>query len=307
MNIKEILKLKKIFSLLLIILFFNMSPLTSLASSSTTFNSSVKNDLDHYLEKVGGEVSITYENMISQEKYTYRPDATYFAASTVKLPLALYIMELADAQEIDLNQKLTYQNHHYVGGSGVIQNDSFGTQFTIKELLSKSMKYSDNIAFAMLVERVGQHNFSEYMNNLGARNNATEAYSYTSTNDLNIFAKKLYSYSFRSDHGQLLDDYLQNTVYNDALPQRLGELQVAHKVGMMPIDQVSHDYGVVYAKSPYTLSVMTYGFDYAYSNEVIADITEIIHKNHEAFNKRNDLSIIDRIKIAFITITHQPN
>lgn len=70
MNIKEILRLKKIFSLLLIILFFNISPLTSLASSSTTFDASLKKDLDHYLEKLDGEVSITYENMISQEKYT---------------------------------------------------------------------------------------------------------------------------------------------------------------------------------------------------------------------------------------------
>jgi beta-lactamase class A len=59
------------------------------------------------------------------------------AASTIKLPLALYVMKLADQGKIDISDKLTYMSHHYYEGSGVIQNDKIGSSIPLRTLSKK--------------------------------------------------------------------------------------------------------------------------------------------------------------------------
>ena len=190
-------------------------------------------------------------------------------------------MELADKKKLNLNQKLTYKSYHYVGGSGVIQYKKIGTKYTIKDLVKKAMIYSDNIAFNMLRERVGEKHYVNYMKKLGASNSTPNALRKTSSHDLRIFARHLYEYSQKSKNGKTIVKYLQNTVYNNAIPKGIKETKVSHKVGMIPMYYVSHDYGIVYDQDPYILVVMTKGFSYERSNKVIAGISSIINKHHK--------------------------
>ncbi len=251
------------------------------AVAKLSFNESLSKELNNYIKKTGGDIAIEYRDLATNETYKMKSTRGYMAASTIKLPLALYVIELADKKKLDLNQKLTYKSYHYVGGSGVIQYQKVGTKYTIKDLVHKAMKYSDNIAFNMLKERVGEKNFVDYMRKLGASNSTPNALRYTSTHDLVIYANRLYQYSKTSKNGKMIVDYLQHTVYNSALPAGIKGEKISHKVGMMPIYKVSHDYGIVYGDDPYILAVMTKGFTYERSNHVIAGIASIVHKHHQ--------------------------
>ncbi|GEK35013.1 serine hydrolase [Kurthia sibirica] len=264
------------------------------AQSTISFQKDVENKLDPYLNKVGGSVSIDYINLKTHEQYAEKSNKPYLAASTIKLPLALYIMELADANRIDLQQELTYKADHYVGGSGIIQNQSIGSRFTISDLVEKAIKYSDNIAFAMLKERIGSQNFINYMQNLGATNSSPQAYSFTSSHDLAIYAEHVDNLSRSSDNGKRLKEFLEETIYNEALPNGVSDATVAHKVGMMPINLVSHDYGIINDQTPYVLAIMTYGFSYNESNKVIAKVSELIHTVHHAHNKESKKIILEK-------------
>ncbi|HWI50203.1 MAG TPA: serine hydrolase [Rummeliibacillus sp.] len=84
-----------------------------------------------------------------------------------------------------------------------------------------------------------------------------------------------------SKNGKLLVNYLQSTIYNDAIPKGIKGVKISHKVGMIPMYQVSHDYGIIYDQDPFVLAVMTKGFTYEKSNKVIAGIALIVSKHHK--------------------------
>ncbi|SOC36264.1 beta-lactamase family protein [Ureibacillus acetophenoni] len=203
------------------------------------------------------------------------------AASTIKLPLVMYVIELVDQKKLDINETLTYNKRHYVGGSGVIKNEKVGTSYTIEDLIQKSIVYSDNIAFEMLKEKVGQNNYVNYMKRLGASFSTPNALKNTSANDLVLYARQLYQYSEYSDNARKLVETLQQTVYNETIPSGIPNKKVSHKVGMIPMYNISHDFGIVYDEEPYVLSIMTKGFAYEKSKSVIATIASIVDKHHQ--------------------------
>ncbi|WP_075982988.1 serine hydrolase [Bacillus massilinigeriensis] len=106
------------------------------------------------MKKNGGDITLQYRDLTNGDEYQINAKASRSAASTIKLPLVLYVMELASQKKINLNQKLTYKSYHYYGGSVVIQYAKVGSKYTIRDLVKKAMVYSDNIAFIMLKEKV---------------------------------------------------------------------------------------------------------------------------------------------------------
>lgn len=91
------------------------------------FTKKVSSELNKYIKKSGGRVTLKYQDLVTGETFQIKGKTSSRAASTIKLPLALYIMEQADKGKINLNQKLKYKSYHYYGGSGVIQKDKVGT------------------------------------------------------------------------------------------------------------------------------------------------------------------------------------
>lgn len=267
--------------MLLAMVISTVVPTKAQAISKAPIKTSLSKEIDQYLKKVGGSVGIEYVDLETGEKYTRKSKKGYIAASTGKLPLAMYIMELADQGKIDLNKKLTYHSYFYIGGSGVIQYDRVGTKYTIQTLIKKSMKYSDNIAFSMLRNYVGRDNYVKYMKKLGAQYSTSGAYQLTSAHDLSLYAQHLNETSYTSKNSRTLLKYLKHTIYNNGIPAGVGKDEVAHKIGMIYDIKVSHDYGVVYNEDPYILSIMTRGYSYNFSNKVISKISKIVKKHHK--------------------------
>ena len=159
----ENMKSKMFISFILISsLLFSIMPQKSYATDFSTLDQTVKS-----ASKKVPKLALYYQNLVTGQSYSYQSTNVFSAASTIKLPLVLYVYELAAQNKINLHEKLTYKSHHYYGGSGVIQNEQIGSQYTIKELVEKSVVYSDNIAFTMLREKVGQANFIQYANSIG--------------------------------------------------------------------------------------------------------------------------------------------
>ncbi|MGG0656055.1 serine hydrolase [Rummeliibacillus pycnus] len=277
---------RKSFIVIILFVFFvsflqPYSQASTVKASQQSFKESLSKDVEQYIKKTGGDIAIEYRDLSTGESFQRKSTKAHMGASTIKLPLAMYVMELADKKKINLKQKLTYKSYHYVGGSGVIQYQKVGTKYTIIDLVKKAMIYSDNIAFNMLKEKVGQTNFIKYMKSLGASYSSPRAYSNTSAHDLSIYARHLYKYSQESKNGKTIINYLQNTIYNEAIPKGIKGVKISHKVGMIPMYRVSHDYGIIYDQNPFVLVVMTKGFTYEKSNKVLADIASIVNKHHK--------------------------
>ncbi|WP_279379054.1 class A beta-lactamase-related serine hydrolase [Acetivibrio straminisolvens] len=99
----------------------------------------------------------------------------FFAASTFKIPLNLYVYDSIREGKIDADTVLEYTEEDFEGGTGVIWNkESFGKTFTVRELLRLSIVYSDNVAVNMLLRCVGKANVKNYMRELGGIRLMTE-------------------------------------------------------------------------------------------------------------------------------------
>ncbi|MGF1540597.1 MAG: serine hydrolase [Pleurocapsa sp.] len=77
------------------------------------------------------------------------------SASTIKLPILVALFQEVDEGKINLEEKLTMTEDVIGSGSGNMQYEKPGTQFTLLETATKMMTISDNTATNMLIERMG--------------------------------------------------------------------------------------------------------------------------------------------------------
>jgi beta-lactamase class A len=77
------------------------------------------------------------------------------AASTIKLPVLVALFQEVDAGKINLEEKLTMTQDVIGSGSGSMQYEKPGTEFSVLETATKMMTISDNTATNMLIERMG--------------------------------------------------------------------------------------------------------------------------------------------------------
>ncbi|WP_160719306.1 serine hydrolase [Bacillus sp. USDA818B3_A] len=288
------LKIKPIFFFLIIFIFTFGGHVPPAHAQNQDLFTEMNNELREYIKPWQGKISLRYQNLLTGKYYTLNSQTEVPAASTIKLPLALYVMHLADEGKLSLIERLTYQSHHYSGGSGIIQYDPVGTAYTIADLVEKAMIYSDNIAFIMLKERVGKDQFVTYLKKLGASYAYPGGRNMTSADDLCLYAYELFRYSRQNENGKTLLQYLEHTAYNSTIPMGVQGKIVAHKVGMIPMNLIYNDTAVIFDKVPYTLAVATNGIDYEKSQEVIANLASIVDRYHVLTLKtNNDLQTIN--------------
>jgi hypothetical protein len=246
--------------------------------------------LDSYIKtstKTYPSFSVYYYNLLSGESYEYHSTKVRPAASTIKLPLAIYVYELAAKNKINLNEKLTYKNHYYYGGSGVIQKDRVGTKYTIRDLLKKSVIHSDNIAFIMLRERVGKENFTKYAKSIGGKVVYPNGSNHTTAKDLGGYLKYLWEFTKEYPvYGEELIQLLKTTDYQETVAPSVNPGQVAHKVGYIPMSLIYNDAAIVFDSQPYILVIMTQGISVKKDVQFIASLAEVIQKEHQSSSYR---------------------
>ncbi|MDP5276515.1 serine hydrolase [Chengkuizengella axinellae] len=240
----------------------------------------IPEDLLHEMNALG-DISFYYENLTTGTVMFHQKEKVYAGASTIKMPLALYIYKKAAEGNLNLDEKLTYSVYHYYEGSGVIQFQPFGTQYTIRDLVQKMIVHSDNVAYIMLTEKMGRANFISFLKGIGGKNVFPNGYNRLSAEDLAIYATALDAFIIEHEElGEELLGVFVHTDYNETIPAGVSGLEVAHKVGYFPLELVYNDVGIVYDEQPYILAIMTEGIPYEKVRDVIAHITKKIHNIH---------------------------
>lgn len=222
------------------------------------FSTKLKNkyiEIENHFKSANATVSFSYEDLYSGLHISYNENQQYFAASTIKAPVVLYIYHLYANKKIDLNQVLTYQPHHYVEGSGTIKNESYGRQYTIKELIRKTIVDSDNVAYKMLTTVVNSYEIKQFWSNLGSNTFWTnyKIWGQINSKDGVIYMKELYK--FIKNNPQYSDELL-NLFYNSVcklINIDDKNIKIAHKSGWN--SSYIHDMAIVYDSEPYVLSI----------------------------------------------------
>lgn len=174
--------------------------------------------------------------------YSYNDSLQLHNASTIKVPLNLYIYDLAKDNPKILDKKIKYLPQHYEEGSGIMQAEKYYTSFDVQTLLTNSIKYSDNIATNMLFDEfIKSDSYKElipYFDNADYEN--------WLSNSLNKIHSLKYLYSNQDQYPTLIKD-MKESIYRTRVPSLLPEnLEVALKTG--DINATVHDMAIVFDK-----------------------------------------------------------
>lgn len=282
-----------ILPLLISALIFSVAsaPVNSLVGAATNVSgekvspdyTDLETQLESYINTRPGNVSVYVKDLTTGKTLNIESDKVYTAASTIKMPLILYVYELAAQGKIDMDTKLTYTSEYYAQGTGILQDEPFGGQYTIRELSHLSIKYSDNVAWRMLLGFIGQDNLTAYEKSLGAEAAGMQnGRSVTTPEDMGKYLDRLLAFSKEEpEYGEEVLDYLANTIFSEGIPQDLPEdIAVAHKIGALN-DNI-HDVGIVFGERPYAITVFTDEAWEEVSLQTIADISRMVYEFQES-------------------------
>lgn len=83
-------------------------------------------------------------------------DRAWYLSSTIKIPVAIAVLEQVDAGALSLDEVLTLAQTDFVDGSGDMLQHKPGERFSIGTLLEKSLRDSDSTATDMLIRKLGE-------------------------------------------------------------------------------------------------------------------------------------------------------
>lgn len=118
-------------------------------------NSGLQEKIGQIDEETPGNLGVYIKNLENGQIVNYNADRLWYLASTVKIPLAIAILQKVEKGELSLDDELTLDESDKVDGSGDLIWQEPGTTYTIETLLSKMLKNSDSTATDMLIRFVG--------------------------------------------------------------------------------------------------------------------------------------------------------
>lgn len=242
------------------------------------------NDLKRLFDENVEHYSFYYQDLFSGFTVSYNEDAPIFTASSIKAPAMIYLYEKASEGLIDLNEKLVYTGAFYSTGSGVLKSKAVNTSYTVEELIYYAIHYSDNIAYAMLMNRFSRGDILAFWTNLGTKHIFTQntIWGITSARDASIYMKELYRFSKENDvYGTKLMEYFKGADWK-LVTDKDGNLKTASKGGWA--GTAIHDAAIVFDENPYILIVMSNTGESNYSY-LFKNASKLVGNLHEEYWK----------------------
>ena len=202
-------------------------------------------ELRDYCLRNGWNLSFGFKNFEKDYTYTYDADRLFYGASLAKTLDAVYIY------------------------------DRFGGPRNWNErfLLENAVSYSNNSAHVTLARNLGVSNLKNYALEIGMQYHLSDGistFSDTTVNDQLAEWSKLWELAGTLDNGYELMSLFFNGVYPTM--DFYGSPRIAYKAGFY--GGTHHESAIIYADSPYFLTVLTMHGYWANREEIMRDISE---------------------------------
>lgn len=240
----------------------------------------LRRQVEAYIEQTGQPYGICFLDLHSGSGFGINETVPMVAASTTKVPVVLYLYQLAAEGKINWNEPLAYNGgSDFESGAGVLEFEARpGDKYSLRTLATLAITTSDNIAYRMLMRRLGHENVYRFMRSLGGQTVFPNGRNITTAADLVKYMEAVlrFAQEHQEEGNRLLDD-MAHSIYHVGLPGRLPEtMTVPHKEGQ--IDDVANDFGVIYTPRPFILAVLSSGnssIDEGFAR--IAEITRLCY------------------------------
>jgi beta-lactamase class A len=209
-------------------------------------------------ESLTGVYGLSVVRLSNGYSYGVNDKEEFTAASLIKLPVMAAMFAESEKGTINLDEKYTLQSSDKVGGSGSLYGKPVGYEITYRNILALMGKQSDNTAFRIARNKLGDAKVNEYIKKYGMVHTSLEENT-TTPEDIAQFYEGLWTNNIISKrHRDELLDNLTDTIYEAWLAAGIPTgTKIAHKFGREV--HVINDAGIVFAKDPYVIVVMSKG------------------------------------------------
>ena len=243
-------------------------------------------DDDNRIQKVQELLSANYQNeqfsiyikqLSTGKEAGINENQKMYAASVMKLPYLYYVQERINQGDYQLDTKLKYVSevNDFPGsykpeGSGSLSKTADNKEYTIKDLITKTAKESDNVAHNILgyyITNKSDDVFKKEMTRVAGNE--------WDVNDKLASAKMAGQVmeSIYNQNGFVLESLSQTSFDNQRIAKNISA-KVAHKIG--DADEFKHDVAVVYTDSPFIISIFTKNSDYDTISKIAKDVYEVL-------------------------------
>ncbi|MGL4763094.1 MAG: serine hydrolase [Sarcina sp.] len=198
-------------------------------------------------------IDFYYYNFDTKVEYALNEDREFRAASTIKLPQVMLIMDDIHKGKLSFDTTMYYNKKtDYEGGTGSLQYRKKLGKVSVGEAVKLSITTSDNIAYKML-KRNASMRVRDYVTNITGIQ--TVGTNHLTAKQGMLILKRLYENPDNNPHYEKLIGYLKQTVFHDSFDKYLPHNEVAHKIGSYY--RYYHDIGIVYGGTDYIMVMYT--------------------------------------------------
>ncbi|MEO5776489.1 MAG: serine hydrolase [Flavobacterium sp.] len=207
--------------------------------------------------------------------------------SLFKVPVLISILKQNELNPGFLNKKLVYNQAIDAGKSVSFESKTIqlGESYTVRELLTYMIKYSDNKATILLEKNLEPKILQKLFSDFGLEVPNIYASQYLfSTKDYSYFMRAIYNAAYLSfEDSEFAGELLSQCNFKEGillgLPQNT---KVAHKFGESgnQVEKQLHESAIVYLDNqPYLLTVMTKGKDNKKLSKLIGEISQTVYND----------------------------
>ena len=204
-----------------------------------------------------GDVGLYVKFINSNEQYKFNENKQFWAASVIKIPVALTFFKTIKDKNTKLSDKVTVTNDNFVGGSGILKLLDKGLKLTYKDLITLMLAASDNSATNQIIDYIGWENVEPYMKELGLTNTtfrhkmmitAGRGPNLTTPKEMGLLLNKMYKNEMPGSKEVL--ELMQEQVDRTRIPLYIpNDVKISYKHGSL--QQAMHEVGIVYSKNPF--------------------------------------------------------
>lgn len=222
-------------------------------------------------------IGIYVEQLSTGQSAGLNQDKVFYSASIAKLPILYYVQERINAGQVDLTTRVKYTadsmsfpGAYVVGGSGSLSKTPDNKEYSVEELINKTAKESDNVASNLLSYYV-THQFNDdfYQNITAITGSKWDMVTRETTAEV---AGKMMEALYEQE-GYVLESLISTQFDNQRIPKDI-PVPVAHKIG--DAYDFRHDVAIVYAESPFVLSIFTDKSSYDEITQIANDVYGIL-------------------------------
>lgn len=135
------------------VIFMLIQPAASLAQDAP--RSGLTRLLEAELARFPARAGVYVKHLETGEESAVSADDEFDGLSVIKIPVMILAFQMAEAGELDLDERYEIRRADLKPGSGIFQHHDLGATPTLRDLITEMIITSDNTATSIMVKKVG--------------------------------------------------------------------------------------------------------------------------------------------------------